>query len=282
MSRFLSNRSFLNSSNFVRKFTFTRYPQSFHINSKAITLHTPLINNFTQILRHFQHPHKAYATHAPLNFNKAALTKDVIIFKYENPRFFKIVNIFGIVQLFVLTYVAESIINGLRNVSPNKADIDPRLEKVPDYMRETNFGENKWRYGMSFGAAFTGKMLSILWILLIPMNSCFWMFYDVFECIGLALLSTAWMYTLRSVRYLILRKGGNHISFVTYGPFGTNRIMDVPLSCVSAVRHRSADGSTLPLKVKNRKFHYLLDSQGEYRQKDLFDYVVNVKRRFHA
>lgn len=57
--------------------------------------------------------------------------------------------------------------------------------------------------------------------------------------------------------------------------------MDVPLSCVSAVRHRSTDSGTLPIKVKNQKFHYLLDSQGEFRHKDLFDYVVNVKRRFN-
>lgn len=90
------------------------------------------------------------------------------------------------------------------------------------------------------------------------------------------------MYTLRSVRYLILRKGGNKVSLVTYGPFGTNRILDVPLNCVSGVRHRSADGGTTPMKVKNQKFPYLLDSQGEFRQKELFDYVVNVKRRFHA
>lgn len=95
---------------------------------------------------------------------------------------------------------------------------------------------------------------------------------------GWVLIGVCWGYTLRSVRYLVLRKGGGKVSFVTYGPLGTNRIMDVPLSHVSAVRTRATGGSTIPMKVKKRKFYYLLDSQGEFRQKDLFDYFINVKR----
>lgn len=88
------------------------------------------------------------------------------------------------------------------------------------------------------------------------------------------------MFTLRTVRFLVLRKGGAKVSFVTYGPFGTNRIMDVPLSCVSAVQARDIGISALPLRVKSRKFHYLLDNRGEYTNPQLFDHVINVKRRF--
>lgn len=76
----------------------------------------------------------------------------------------------------------------------------------------------------------------------------------------------------------MLRQGGSKVSFVTYGPLGTNRIMDVPLSHVSAVRPRTTRGRTIPIKVKNRKFHYLIDCDGEFRQKDLFDYFINLKR----
>lgn len=77
-----------------------------------------------------------------------------------------------------------------------------------------------------------------------------------------------------------MRKGGNKVSFVTYGPFGTNRILDVPLNCVSAVQSRDIGASALPLKVKHKKFHYLLDNRGEYTNPQLFDHVINVKRRF--
>lgn len=88
-----------------------------------------------------------------------------------------------------------------------------------------------------------------------------------------------WTFTLRSVRYLILRKGGNKVAFVTYGPFGTNRITNVPLNCVSAVQSREIGASALPIKVKNTRFHYLLDNQGEFRNPEIFDHVINVKRR---
>lgn len=141
-------------------FSFTSYPQAINIKPKSTTInaHKPIIHKYATILNQYRHSHASYASHAPLNINTAALTKDVIIYKYENPRFFKIVNIFGVVQLFVLSYIAESLLSGLRNVSTNDNDGDPRLENVPGYMRKTNFGDSKWKYGLSFGVAFTGKM----------------------------------------------------------------------------------------------------------------------------
>lgn len=92
------------------------------------------------------------------------------------------------------------------------------------------------------------------------------------------MLGFVWMFTLRSVRYLILRKGGNKVAFVTYGPFGTNRIMDVPLNCVSAVQLRTQATSSLPIKVKNKPLYYMLDSRGIYTNGQIFDHFVNVKR----
>lgn len=87
------------------------------------------------------------------------------------------------------------------------------------------------------------------------------------------------MLSLRTVRYLILRKGAKDVAFVTYGPFGKNRIMNVPLNCISAVQIRNPDVSSLPIKVKNRSFHYMLDSKGKYNNTEIFDHYINVKRR---
>lgn len=87
------------------------------------------------------------------------------------------------------------------------------------------------------------------------------------------------MFTLRSVRFLILRKGGKDISFVTYGPFNKNRIMTVPLKCVSAQESREIAKTQLPLKVKNRSLFYILDMRGEFKNPKLFDYTAGLKRR---
>jgi hypothetical protein len=50
----------------------------------------------------------------------------------------------------------------------------------------------------------------------------------------------SWMYTLRSVRMLVLRKDGKTVSIVTYGPFNRNRVLDVPLENVSFTSHTKA------------------------------------------
>lgn len=49
---------------------------------------------------------------------------------------------------------------------------------------------------------------------------------------GYVVLAICWMYTLRSVRMLVLRKGGEKVSIVTYAPLGRNRTIDVSLEKV--------------------------------------------------
>lgn len=89
------------------------------------------------------------------------------------------------------------------------------------------------------------------------------------------------MYTLRSVRFLVLRKGGKDVSFVTYTPFGKNRILNVPVNCISAQEARAAAKSQLPLKVKNKNFFYILDMRGEFLNTKLFDYTAGLKRKLN-
>lgn len=88
------------------------------------------------------------------------------------------------------------------------------------------------------------------------------------------------MFTLRSVRYLVLRKGGESVTFVTYAPFGQNRMMTVALENVSSQEIRRNAKSQLPIKVKNRFLYYILDMRGEFRNTSLFDYTVGLKRTF--
>lgn len=87
------------------------------------------------------------------------------------------------------------------------------------------------------------------------------------------------MFTLRSVRFLILRKGGLDVTLVTYGPFGKNRIMTVPLKSISAQQPREIAEVLLPLKVRNRSLFYVLDMKGEFKNTELYDYTAGLHRR---
>lgn len=79
---------------------------------------------------------------------------------------------------------------------------------------------------------------------------------------------------------MILHKGGKDVSFVTYTPFGANRIMKVPLTHISAQESRISAKSQLPIKVKNRWLFYMLDMRGEFKNPQLYDYTAGLKRSF--
>jgi TMEM70/TMEM186/TMEM223 protein family len=96
---------------------------------------------------------------------------------------------------------------------------------------------------------------------------------------GYLVLFVGWTYTLRSVRYLVALKNGKDVSLVTYTPFGKNRMMDVPIRCISAEETRHSARVYLPLKVKNRTFFYILDMKGEFTNTKLFDQSIALKRR---
>lgn len=88
----------------------------------------------------------------------------------------------------------------------------------------------------------------------------------------------SWAYTLRSIRYLVLRKGGNQVTLVTYAPFGKNRMMTVDLKYVSAQEARQFAKVQLPIKVKGKSLYYMLDMRGQFLNPKLYDQTAGLKR----
>lgn len=174
------------------------------------------------------------------------VAKDVILFKYDNPKFFNVLNAFAICQFIFWNYLSHFAFTTLKDAPTDKVD-----DNAPWY-RKINLGENKYR-----------NTITVV---------CF--------LIGYGILASAWLFTLRSIRFLILRKGGKEVCFVTYGPFNKNRMMDVPLKCVSAQESRQSAKVQLPIKIKNKSFFYILDMRGEFLNQKLFDYTVGLKRKF--
>ncbi|XP_026479132.1 transmembrane protein 223-like [Ctenocephalides felis] len=172
------------------------------------------------------------------------VTKDIILYKYENPRFFTLLNGFAICQFVFWVYLGHFAYTCLRDA--------PLSEQAGDvaWWRKINLGENKYK-----------NTLAALCVIL-----------------GYGILGVSWVYTLRSVRYLILKKGGKSISLVTYSPVGKSRILTVDLKNVSCNQPREHSLVQLPLKVKDKYFYYLLDMKGEFKNVRLFDYTAGLKR----
>ncbi|KAJ8927718.1 hypothetical protein NQ314_019779 [Rhamnusium bicolor] len=179
-----------------------------------------------------------------LDFN-TNVAKDVILYKYKNDRFFKIINIFALCQFGFWTYLSLFAYTNLRDAPIENA-------KEDKWWRKINLGENKFRYSLT--------VFSFL--------------------IGWGILCVTWMYSLKSVKYLILRKGGKEVTIVTYTPAGSNRMFTLGLENLNCKTIRTVTKSQLPIKVKGHYLHYMLDMRGEFTNPTLFDHTAGLKRNW--
>lgn len=81
------------------------------------------------------------------------VAKDVILFKYENPKFFKYMNIFAVVQYMFWTYSGMFVFSTLKDAPVDESMI---TENTP-WFRKINLGENKYRNGLGTLAVVIGK-----------------------------------------------------------------------------------------------------------------------------
>uniref|UniRef100_A0A1B6HE11 Transmembrane protein 223 n=1 Tax=Homalodisca liturata TaxID=320908 RepID=A0A1B6HE11_9HEMI len=176
---------------------------------------------------------------------KSNLGKDKLLFYYENPKFFYFLNGFAFVQFFFWVHMAEFTYTKMKDVKVDKINAS-----LP-WWRRLNFENDSTRTAV---AVF-----------------CF--------LLGYGILSTAWIYTLRSVRMLVLRKGGKSVTFVTYGPFGRNKHLDVSLQQITTSQTRYSAKVQLPIKVQGKWFYYILDTKnGTFPNPELFDFTAGMKR----
>lgn len=167
MNRILSNKYFLASASLFRNYSIKSMaaPPSFRNAivtkipaqpTQAIVFKPHLYQLFTSnAFRQFQR--KSYASYAPINIDARNLTKDVIVYKYNNPRFFKVMNIFAIVQFFFWLICSEFTLSTLRDTPIN--DNDPDISNKSIIYR-VNLGENKYKYGIATATFFLGTCLT--------------------------------------------------------------------------------------------------------------------------
>ena len=95
---------------------------------------------------------------------------------------------------------------------------------------------------------------------------------------GTLVLGAGLLYSLRSVRSVMLLAGGQQVTLTTYAPFGLGTRFTVPLNQVSCMAHRGEVPAMLPLKIKGRRFYFLLDKTGHFPNTQLFDNTVGAYR----
>ncbi|NWV26966.1 TM223 protein, partial [Origma solitaria] len=171
----------------------------------------------------------------------AALSRDVVLFRHERSRFFRLVGLFCAGQGLFWSYLAHWAFTALRP-APGPGPDDPLRPR-----------DNKWRFG------FTASCLTVGTGGAGPARS------------GLG----AGPGTQRG------RGSGTGVAIATHGPLGLGRgrTLTVPLRHVSGRAHRAQVSAAIPLKVKGHAFFFLLDKAGELSHPRLFDVTVGAFRK---
>lgn len=76
--------------------------------------------------------------------------KDVILYKSQNEKFFKAVNLFGIAQFGFWTYLSLTAYQTLKDIPVDETKHDV-------WWRKINFGDSKWRNSLTIISFCVGK-----------------------------------------------------------------------------------------------------------------------------
>ncbi|XP_051155827.1 transmembrane protein 223 [Leptopilina boulardi] len=169
------------------------------------------------------------------------ILNNVLIFKFERSTTYKVVITFAFIQLFGMITMANNIYRTF----------------CKDLFDETK----TWRQ----------KLATHPFSLLAIFIGC--------TCGPVIFLSIIF-FASRTVRRIILHKGGNRVTIVTYNVIPSRQIFTESLENMSCNGSRGIR-STLPLVIKGKRFYYFIDTDGDVLNEDLFDFTVGVKRELN-
>ncbi|XP_075227420.1 transmembrane protein 223 [Lycorma delicatula] len=173
------------------------------------------------------------------------VTKDVLLYKHDCTRHFKMLNLFAVGQFIFWNYLAETVFSTTKNIP------EEEITKDGPWYTRFNPGKDVARYSLT----------------------------AVCLIIGTGMLITAYFYTIRAVKYIVLKKGGQVVLLATHSPFGKERVLHVPVNQISAADHRASAKITIPLKVQGKSLFFILDKEGKFGNLMLFDATVGLRRK---
>lgn len=183
------------------------------------------------------------------------VAKHTELFRHDNFSVFTALRVFTVTQVFLWTYLAHFTQTLLK---------DPNL--LSKLRSEAGTLKKK-----SFLASLTEKLTTDKY-----RNSLTW----ICVIFGNVIVVASTTYMLRSVRSVVLLKGGRQVYIQTYAPFRSLRGFEVPLEHLNCLQSRSQRSSYISLKVKGRWFYFMLDQRGLFPHPRLFDQTVGMARTF--
>ncbi|KAF7992356.1 hypothetical protein HCN44_001681 [Aphidius gifuensis] len=85
-------------------------------------------------------------------------------------------------------------------------------------------------------------------------------------------------YVHRSVKTIILNRGGKNITLITYHMWKGATSKVVPVDDIVIRRSRSEVKNYMPLNIKSTRLYHLLDGNGVFVNPDLFDHTIGYDK----
>lgn len=97
---------------------------------------------------------RSSSTAVDINTNVA---KDVILYKYDSPKFFKYLNICAVCQFGFWTYLSLTAFETLRDVPVSE-------DSNASWWQKINLGDTKYKYAITISSFMLGKYFSYIWV----------------------------------------------------------------------------------------------------------------------
>ncbi|XP_032830811.2 transmembrane protein 223 [Petromyzon marinus] len=102
--------------------------------------------------------------------------------------------------------------------------------------------------------------------------------------VGVMIMLGCVFFSSRYVQRVVLLRGGRALTFRTaaprLGPLGPARAFEVAVDSVSCPIAVSSATAVLPVRVRGRRFYYLIDKHGSVPNRSLFDATLGTFRHF--
>lgn len=181
------------------------------------------------------------------------VAKHTEVYRFDNFKVFASVRMFTVAQIFLWSYMAYycyEVTDPTKSAPPDVKKSE-RIGGLLESLRE-RLTTDRYRYGLAALCTAFGSLV----------------------------VAGSSLYILRSVRSIVLLKGGQRVLVQTYAPFRDLRGFDVPLEHINCLQSRLRRSSYITLKIKGHWFYFMLDQRGIFPHPKLFDNTVGVSRKF--
>uniref|UniRef100_A0A8D8LYH7 Transmembrane protein 223 n=1 Tax=Cacopsylla melanoneura TaxID=428564 RepID=A0A8D8LYH7_9HEMI len=174
------------------------------------------------------------------------VVKEVVLYNYVNSKRTTIMLLFGLSQSFFWYYMGYILVTELKDIP-----VEGESNEDKGFFERNNFGENRWKYSMGLVCAVLGTVAAA---------------FSIF-------------YNTRLVTSIKLDKAGKTITLLISEDRIWGKQLKVPLQNISALYSRNEMTSFFPMKIKDKRFIYIMDMDGKVNNEVLFDVTVGTKRK---